>query len=161
MEWPTTSQWHSGSGIPFLFEDLMIVVKSHMSSSSKIFVGTDSFVSKGRVAFATAICLHGGSKPSRYFFFKEYQNKKHYNNLSSRIIEEARRSVELSSLLITKFEINAENIELHLDVSPQHLNNETSKFSSMLKGYISGYGINCKMKPDAWASQSVADKHSK
>ena len=52
-------------------------------------------------------------------------------------------------------------IELHLDVSPFSAGNATSKFSDMLKGYVQGYGLDYRLKPDAWASQSIADKHSK
>ena len=52
-------------------------------------------------------------------------------------------------------------IELHLDVSPFAAKEGTSKFSEMLKGYVQGYGFECKLKPNAWASQSVADRHSK
>ena len=52
-------------------------------------------------------------------------------------------------------------IELHLDISPAHKNNGTSNISDMLTGYARASGFECKIKPDAWASQSVADKHSK
>ena len=31
----------------------------------------------------------------------------------------------------------------------------------MLKGYVQGYGFEYRLKPDAWASQSIADRHSK
>jgi len=31
----------------------------------------------------------------------------------------------------------------------------------MLTGFAKGSGFNVKIKPNAWASQSVADKHSK
>ena len=57
--------------------------------------------------------------------------------------------------------IKPHNIELHLDVSPFSANNGTSKFSEMLRGYVVGFGLDCKLKPNAWAGQTVADKHSK
>ena len=60
-----------------------------------------------------------------------------------------------------KYKINPKNIELHMDVSPFTAGNGTSKYSDMLKGYVQGYGVDFKLKPDAWASQTVADKHSK
>jgi predicted RNase H-related nuclease YkuK (DUF458 family) len=44
---------------------------------------------------------------------------------------------------------------------PFNLKNATSKFSDMLKGYVAGAGFECRIKPDAWASQSIADRHSK
>ena len=33
--------------------------------------------------------------------------------------------------------------------------------TDMLKGYVQGYGVDYRLKPDAWASQTIADKHSK
>ena len=62
---------------------------------------------------------------------------------------------------MNEYNFDPDTIELHLDVSPFGLNNGTSKYSDMLKGYVQGYGIDYRLKPDAWASQTVADKHSK
>ena len=62
---------------------------------------------------------------------------------------------------MTEYKFHPDILELHLDVSPFHARNGTSKFSEMLKGYVQGYGLECKLKPDAWASQTIADKHSK
>tara|TARA_B100000214_G_scaffold274245_1_gene204396 strand:- start:13664 stop:14146 length:483 start_codon:yes stop_codon:yes gene_type:complete len=154
------SYWFSGSGQSVDFDQVIDVTLRSIKSESKIFIGTDSFVSKKKVTFATAICLHGGGI-SRYFFFKNNHNSKNFKNLISRITEEAKISIDLAELLISKHGINKGSIELHLDVSPKHLNNGTSRFSDMLKGYVSGYNLECKLKPDAWASQTVADRHSK
>ncbi len=52
-------------------------------------------------------------------------------------------------------------IELHLDVSSSQKNTKTSKFSDMLIGYAKGSGFDCKIKPEAFAASSIADKHSK
>jgi predicted RNase H-related nuclease YkuK (DUF458 family) len=82
-------------------------------------------------------------------------------HLISRITEEARRSIEVGTLLMNEYKFDASLIELHLDISPISCGNATSKFSDMLKGYVQGYGFNYRIKPDAWASQSIADKHSK
>ena len=79
----------------------------------------------------------------------------------TRITEEVRRSVDLAEYIIKKENIESENIELHIDVSPFNLKNGTSRFSDMLKGYVTGAGFECRVKPDAWASQTVADRHSK
>jgi len=84
-----------------------------------------------------------------------------FNSLVSRITEETRRSIEIASLLIEEYDYDPSFIEVHLDVSPFTAGNATSKFSEMLKGYVQGHGLDYKLKPDAWASQSIADKHSK
>ena len=66
-----------------------------------------------------------------------------------------------AEFLMNEHDFNPQDIELHLDVSPFNIKNGTSPFSDMLKGYVQGYGFQCKIKPDAWASQSIADRHSK
>ena len=64
-------------------------------------------------------------------------------------------------MLIQEYKFNVSNIELHLDISPVNAGQGTSRFSDMLSGYVQGYGLGFRLKPYAWASQSVADKHSK
>jgi len=152
--------WVSGSGNKKEFKEVIQVLKTSIASGSKIFIGTDSFKTKNRVNFATAICLFGGDT-SRYFFARESVSKNKYDVLVTRITEEVRRSVDLAEHLMKIENIKSKNIELHIDVSPFNLKNGTSKFSDMLKGYVAGAGFECRIKPDAWASQTVADRHSK
>ena len=154
-------KWLTGAGSRIDFYDLLKISRAHVSSGAKIFIGSDSFNRNKKTCFATAICLHGGNLQSRYFFFKENENKKTFYNLISRITEETRRSIEVASMLIDEYKFNISNIELHLDISSANAGEGTSKFSDMLGGYVQGYGLEYRIKPNAWASQSVADRHSK
>jgi len=85
----------------------------------------------------------------------------HYKVLINRITEEVRRSIELAETLCNSIPIEQENVEIHIDASPVEAKQKTSKFIDMLKGYVQGAGFVCKIKPNAWASQTVADRHSK
>ena len=76
-----------------------------------------------------------------------------------RILAEVQKSVELGLKLLELIPVL--DIEIHLDISDSHKNNGTSKFAEMLTGYTRGAGFNYKIKPDAYAATSVADKHSK
>lgn len=155
-------KWITGSQNPIDFYEMLKILKQYSSVGGKIFIGTDSFVSSNKVCFASAVCLHGEHLKSRYFFFKDFESKKSFEkSLVSRITEETRRSIEIGCLLMDEYGFKPTSLELHLDVSPFSLGNATSKFSDMLKGYVQGYGFDYRMKPDAWASQSIADKHSK
>ena len=154
-------KWITGSGQEIDFYDLLRLSREYIKKGSKIFIGSDSFISKQKVCFASAVCLHGGEEGGRYFFYKENLAKQKFIQLVSRITEETRRSVEIACLLMNEYGINPENIELHLDVSPFGTNNGTSRYSDMLKGYVQGFGVDYRLKPDAWASQTIADKHSK
>lgn len=156
----SSKKWISGSGIIHTFDEISNIVSVH-SRNNKIFIGSDSFLTKKRTCFVTAICLLTKDKGGRYFLYKDYLNTGQFNVLSVRITEEVRRSIELAEHFMNTYSILPQDIELHLDVSPFGTKNGTSKFSDMLKGYVQGYGFGCKLKPNAWASQTVADKHSK
>jgi len=153
--------WFAGIGSAVAFEEIIKIIKQSIGKGSKIFIGSDSFMTRKQVKFATAICLHGGNQRGRYFFTKEFTPDKPYKVLVSRITEEVTRSVEIAEFLMNEHDIDPDLIELHVDVSPFNANNGTSKFSDMLRGYVAGAGFECRVKPNAWASQTVADKHSK
>ena len=153
--------WVTGSNKDIDFYEMLNLCREYILKGSKLFIGSDSFISKQKICFATALCLHGGEMGGRYFFFKDFVPKNQYSNLVSRITEETRRSVEIAAMLMDEYNFNPSDIELHLDVSPFGANNGTSKYSDMLKGYVQGFGVDYRLKPDAWASQTIADKHSK
>tara|TARA_B100000963_G_C22513398_1_gene619464 strand:+ start:567 stop:1061 length:495 start_codon:yes stop_codon:yes gene_type:complete len=153
-------RWTSGSGVIHTFDDIVSEISNH-AKNNKIFIGSDSFLTKKRTCFVTAVCLLTKNKGGRYFLYKDYLKTNQFNILSVRITEEVRRSIELAEYFMNTYNILPQDIELHLDVSPFAAKNKTSKFSDMLKGYVQGYGFGCKLKPNAWASQTVADKHSK
>lgn len=161
MEHIVKKHWITGSDQEIDFYDLLNLTREYILKGSKVFIGSDSFASKQEVCFASAICLHGGENNGRYFFYKETLPKPKFSQLVSRITEETRRSVEIACLFMNEYGIDPQNIELHLDVSPFGANNGTSRYSDMLKGYVQGFGVDYRLKPDAWASQTIADKHSK
>ena len=155
------NNWNTGSNDSIDFYEILKILKSYTTRGSKIFIGSDSFITGQFICFASAICVYSQSLPGRYFFIKNKVQGKSFNSLVSRITEETRRSIEIASLLIEEYNYNPSLIEVHLDVSPFSAGNATSKFSEMLKGYVQGHGLDYKLTPDAWASQSIADKHSK
>jgi len=153
--------WLSGSGNKTSFEEIIQILKDSINKGSKIFIGSDSYINKRKVNFATALCLYGGESLNRYFFAREHLPEKSFKVLVTRITEEVRRSVELAEYIMNNYNVDSDKIELHIDVSPFYMKNGTSKFCDMLRGYVTGAGFECRVKPQAWASQSVADKHSK
>ena len=153
--------WRTPNGKPLTLSEVFEEIKLHARNEGKVYIGTDSFIDKNRCAFATAICLHGasGQRGGKYFFRKVFYKRQNFSSLVQRIMHEVQDSIE-TALFISE-EVPTAKIELHLDISPAHKNNGTSSISDMLTGYAKASGFECKIKPDAWASQSVADKHSK
>jgi hypothetical protein len=156
--------WFTGSGESIVFERIVELVKAHYAYGGAVYIGTDSHLKQDRCIFSTAVCLTGGPPKAKnlYFTTRSTQDTTIYASLSSlihRIAEEVQLSVATGLKLLEA--CPKIDIELHLDVSPEHLNEGTSRFANMLVGYARGSGFACKIKPDAFAASSVADKHSK
>jgi len=153
--------WRTGEGTTVSYEEMYVDIKRHVTLNGLIYIGTDSFMSKNKCTFASAICLHGadGQSGGKYFFRKVSFKREKFGGLVHRITQEVQQSIEIA-LMVTDSVPDAE-IELHLDISPANKQNGTSQFADMLTGFAKGSGFNVKVKPNAWASQSVADKHSK
>ena len=82
-----------------------------------------------------------------------------FPELSIRMIKEAEKTINLANHIVEL--IPTAKLELHLDISPQENNEGTSHLAKMLVGYVRGSGYECRIKPDAFAAASIADKHSK
>ena len=155
------SRWLTGSGDEVSFEEIINIILEHRDDNGKVSVGTDSFIKKQDCIFSLAICLYDGDSQNggRYFIKRTNIDKGKYPNLLQRILAEVQMSVELGLKLLELIPVL--DIEIHMDVSGSDKNNGTSKFAEMLTGYAKGAGFECKIKPDAYAASSVADKHSK
>jgi len=153
--------WNTGSKDIIEFNDIIEQIKKHTLLNGTIYIGTDSFFIKNKCIFATAICLYGADKQKggRYFYIKTSLNKKQFPELSIRMIKEAEKTINLANHIVEL--IPTAKLELHLDISPQENNEGTSHLAKMLVGYVKGSGYECKIKPDAFAAASIADKHSK
>ncbi len=153
-------KWHSPSGNFVEFDDIVCEVVRHHGKSGKIFIGTDSHRSGDYFIFATVLCLYGAAfqQGGVYYFTRKKVKAKKFGSLYHRIFHEAERSIELALRLK---ELSLDAIEVHLDVSPPASTAATSSFSDAIRGYVSAAGFENKIKPNSWASFSIADKHAK
>ena len=155
-----TIKWISGTGDVHDFSYIAKCIKEHVHHDGEIFVGTDSFITGDECVFATAVCLHGanGQKGGKYFFKRTRKPRKKFSELLVRILKEVQDSIDIALNIAEKFP--DARLEIHLDIGTGQ-NNKTSKFVNMLTSYAKSTGFKCKIKPYAWASASVADRHSK
>ena len=135
-------------------------IKKHILNNGKLYIGTDSTLDFKKCTFATTICLHGADlqQGGTYFWKRIKTNPKRFSQISTRMFKETSYSVEVALNLMDRYPLAC--IELHLDIASQP-KEKTFKYVESLTGYVKGSGFNCKIKPDSWASSSVADKHSK
>jgi predicted RNase H-related nuclease YkuK (DUF458 family) len=154
------STWCTGSGDSISLKESMKIMSKHAQSGGKIFIGTDSCLSGDRFVFATAICVHGANNQSggKYFFKRGTVLNQKIPTLFHRISQEVQNTIETALYVESKIP-NAE-IEIHLDIGTNPIG-KTWKFVDSLTGYARSTGMPVKIKPYAWASASIADKHSK
>lgn len=151
--------WITGDGAEIHSDNLIDTINQYVDDLGKIFIGTDSQIQNNRCTFVTAICLHGkpGERGGRYFFTR-FDESIENKILKLRMIDEAHYTIDIANKLI---EINPNaDIEIHIDVGSTK-KSKTRDFVDMLSGWAAASGFAYKIKPDAWASYSVADKHTK
>lgn len=153
--------WYTGSGQKIEFGEIIEIIKNHSKKNGLVSVGTDSHIKKRDCIFSSAICLYGANDQlgGRYFVKRISFKKVKYPTLVQRITAEVQKSIEVAASLLEIIPVI--DIEVHLDISDSNKNEGTSKFSEMLIGYAKGAGFTTKVKPDAPAASSIADKHSK
>ena len=153
-------QWLTGSGYEIFFNDLVKIICSHADRGGKVFIGSDSMLNGDSCTFVTAICLHGDKTDysGRYFFKKKKASKVQFSNLQTRISAEVEKSIAIGMKVIS-IKPDAD-VEIHIDIgsSPK---SKTRSLVDMMTGWARGAGFSCKIKPEAWASASIADKHTK
>ena len=152
--------WFTGSGESVNIQHILEKVKKHSLENGTVFIGCDSQVTKELCVHSTVICMHGADNQygGYYFFKREKNNRNVYSTMLLRLLREVELSIQIGYKIL---EHNPDtDIEIHIDANSKK-DQPTGKFSDMLMGYARGAGFKCKIKPEAWASNSIADKHSK
>jgi hypothetical protein len=155
------TDWFDGKGAPASYEQIVGDIKKHHLNDGTLYVGSDSQFYNTGVVLSSALILHGaeGQRGGRYFVNRRKLKPEAYRILAVRILAEAEQTIDIATHIVE--EIPDIKIELHVDVSNTDKNEATSNLAKMVIGYVMGSGFDCKIKPDAFAAASVADKHSK
>lgn len=139
------------------FEEIAKLIDS--DSIYEVYIGTDSKVKKKDkiVNYATCIILYKKGKGGKIFIKKD--KKSLSSSLRERLTNEVWKSLE-TSMELSKFLPKNSEIIIHIDAnkSPRH---KSGNYSQELAALVSGQGFKFKLKPDAFAAQSVADKFVK
>jgi len=151
--------WYTGSGDEIAYKEMLIEINNYLQAGGKVFIGTDSQLKKDCCIFATAICLHGNErKGGKYYFRKRRTHSKKNNVLHTRIMQEVKHSIDTAMNLLDKYP--DADIEVHVDIGTTP-RSATRTMVDSVRGWLSGVGFTCKVKPESWASSSVADGHTK
>lgn len=145
--------WLDGSDKQHTFEQVLATCKEY---NSRMCLGTDSQVNGQTVTFATAICFPGDGHGGKFFIHRRKLPRSMFKELRTRLEQEVTFSLETATALM---EIGIDDFEIHIDVSPSMTRHGSARSAEMLRKYVQAYGIEYKIKPEAWASGSVADRY--
>lgn len=121
----------------------------------KVCIGTDSQVRGEVTEFATVIVFLREKKGG--FMYINNSSSKISMGLRERMILEVSKSIEVAYALCDLLDEHDVALEVHADINTDpHFQSNVALKEAM--GYIIGMGFEFKMKPDAFASSSCADK---
>jgi len=139
-------------------------VRWHNENGFNVYVGTDSKINKGNIFLVSVICFHkdgdrnfDSGSSGKVFSIKENIQRKLYPSLRARMLLEANRSIEIAMALEP---VVRGKIEVHLDIGDT-IKSKTSAYEKELQSLVISQGYNCEIKPNSWASSSVADRVTK
>ncbi len=153
-------RWQRFDGKPLhcpLSEELLIHLKKdpHISNGQKrIYVGTDSQIYGHRVAFVTVVIIRL-AHTTRIYYHKEHICR--IMSLAERLFTEVHRSLKAARLIQPVAGQYGVPIEIHVDVN-SHQQFPSHQHLKGLVGYVSSMGYCYRIKPDAFASTSCADR---
>ena len=154
-----TKLWMDADGKECPDEFVTKQLAEYTRKGGKIFVGSDSMFCAGQCSFAAVIALHDRNQKVAKYYYKKLKRKSNvYSDLKTKIFEEVNLSIQVAKH-VRNICPNA-NIELHVDIGNKQVN-LTKKFYNLVKGWVTGTGFKFKIKPESWASSSVADWHTK
>jgi len=144
------------------FEQVVSTLVAEMAADRKaryeILIGTDSSVRSEQIDFVSAIVLHKVGRGGRYFWTREKSGR--LPSLRQRIWREAWLSFQLAQRLMAALSTSSFlrfNLEIHVDIG-EH--GPTKELIDEVVGMIIGSGFAVRIKPQAYAASSVADKYT-
>lgn len=146
--------WMSPDGQQSQIDDVV----NEISDDCKVFVGTDSQLVAGQWQLATAICIYWEGKGGKFFYKKNKLSRSSFKSLEDRLMREVYESVMTAEQI--KSQKPNVNVKIHADIASDP-DSRSSKMAKAAKSYISGMGYEPTIKPDAWASSSIADKFTR
>lgn len=144
--------------------EIFLFLNEHKEGKYEIIIGTDSQKDEKGCEFATVIVIHWVGHFARYFWTRNHYFKMH--SLRERIYQEATLSLEISQkifealknkLLKNKSDFLKYEIEIHVDIGQK---GPTKTMIKEIVTMIEANGFRVKIKPDAFAASTVADRHT-
>lgn len=130
----------------------------------QVIIGADSQTTHDTTIYVISICLVSDVHPYErcYYYGKTIETKT--TQLYDRIFREANGAAQ-AALSLQEYSSTLKdslNVTIHLDLSSSEKKHKTSKYCNGLTSFVKSLGFpKVEVKPNSWASNSIADKHTK
>lgn len=132
-----------------------LISEKNAGHNLKLCIGTDSQVKGNLTAFATVILFVRQGMGGFMYISKEVITRK--IGISERMLTEVAKSVETANALQGISEQYNVPIEVHADINTDPSFKSSESLNEAV-GFISAMGLQFKVKPDAFASSSCANR---
>ena len=152
-------EWCDADGRNVKHSTIIDELRRYTVMGGKIYVGADSMYRNTNCVFACTIALHDSSQNiAKYYFKKERDTSSKYKDISVKINKEV--DLAVNTALEIRAKIPNSKIEIHVDIGRKKKN--TTRFLvNQIRGWVTGLGFICCIKPNSWASSDIADWHTK
>lgn len=147
------SDWLTAQGESVSSDTLASVLTD---TTASVHVGSDSHYIGGEWIFATVVCAYRDGRGGNFFYRRRRLPKSSFRSLYERLMQEVSYSLEAAEEVKSSF---SREPSIHLDIN--WANTATAKLMPQLTSYVRAMGYEAKVKPDAWASSSIADKKAR
>lgn len=142
-----------------LKQTLLLDIASAPSKNLTFYIGGDSQFHKGKVTYTTALIMLLGGKGGRGYYHTHKERNK--VTIQQRLFTETYEAVAAAMWINPYLETLGFNIkEIHTDLNPSP-NHKSHAMVQTCLGYITGMGFEGVIKPNSWASSTVADYRTK
>ena len=133
------------------------LIKHVLTPGAEIYVGSDSHLLGGIWQFATVLCIYYPGRGGIYFTCKDKRQKNEYRSLRDRLMAESMASINLA---VQVNELTGIVPTIHLDVS-NNQSEGSGRFARELSSTCKAMGFPVEIKPNSWASSTIADKSAR
>lgn len=159
-------KWFTASGEHIFWSQICnnVTYVANHDPDHQVIIGCDSHTTKPNTVYVIAICLISSIEPYKRVYYYGKLIDSTPPGLYAKVFKEADSAVQtaLSVKEYSSLTRSNPNLIIHLDLSPPNGNHATSKYSKHLTSFIKSLGFsNVEIKPNSWASSSIADKHTK
>lgn len=137
--------------------------RSKLDGEYELVVGVDSHLHGYKYRFVSVVCVYRKGRGGFYYYTVSEQDRKEFKGtypvrVRARMFHETSLAIELATEIQERI---GRAPVVHIDASPSETGEVTSLFSDQLKGYATASGFECAIKPWAFASSCIADRHTK